>query len=497
MSDIRVTYSGLVSFVLGLAGIFTGLIFTLVVTRTLTVIEYGTWNLIYGLIFYVIIFEPVFSYWATRNIARGVDAGKTAVLSSGLFSIGGIFAYIIISYFVGQQTNINQNYILFAAILIPLIFLNRTLSAINMGWKPHAVSYGTFAFGVSQIPLALIFIYLLNMGVYGVILTIVFAYLVSIAVLSIYAKTKIKNTFKKELLTKWLKLFWLPLYPAISSILYWSDLVIFSVIVGSVIGVAFWSAAMVISSLIAHSALISRAVYPKLLGSNNIEYIKENLTQLFYFAIPLTALAITFARPALFALNPEYEIATSVVIFTSIFVFLNTLSTVFHSFLTGIEKVDINEKSTFKDYIKSKLFFLPTLLLVQNGVYVSLLAVGLLILTNIVSSQLELVIYWSILALVTQIPFTVYHYALVKRNFVSPFDYVVFKYLLVSIGTFGLVYIITEQFLDYKNNVFEFLPDLLLFVGLAIVSYLAITYLIDFRTKKLFKSIIEEIRSKF
>ena len=55
MSGIRVTYSGLISFVVGLASVFTGIIFVLIVTRQLTPEEFGTWNLIGGLIIYVII----------------------------------------------------------------------------------------------------------------------------------------------------------------------------------------------------------------------------------------------------------------------------------------------------------------------------------------------------------------------------------------------------------------------------------------------------------
>jgi len=57
-------------------------------------------------------------------------------------------------------------------------------------------------------------------------------------------------------------------------------------------------------------------------------------------------------------------------------------------------------------------------------------------------------------------------------------------------------YVVTEQFLVYKISIFEFLPNVLLFVILAVGSYLLITFLIDTRTKNLFISIINEIKSK-
>ena len=59
MSGIRVTYSGLISLVVGALGTVTGLIFILIVTRTLSVQEFGTWGLIISLFSYVILFEPV------------------------------------------------------------------------------------------------------------------------------------------------------------------------------------------------------------------------------------------------------------------------------------------------------------------------------------------------------------------------------------------------------------------------------------------------------
>ena len=183
MSNIRVTYSGLISFVIGIISVFTGLIFTFIVTRTFTPIEYGTWNLINGLFGYVIIIEPIISYWTTREISRNLDSGKTAIFSSGLFSIIAIIGYIVVVFLVAPQTDVNQNVLFFAAMLIPVIFLNKTLTAINLGWKPHAISYGSLFYSIAQIPLALLFIYFLELGVYGIIITSLIAYIISIIII--------------------------------------------------------------------------------------------------------------------------------------------------------------------------------------------------------------------------------------------------------------------------------------------------------------------------
>ena len=159
LDEIRVTYSGLISFLGGIISIVTGITATLIITRTLTPEEYGTWGLIITLIVYVSMINPIISYWSTRDTARNIESGKSAVLSTMLLSVGGASLYILISYFMGYYTDVNQSILLTGVILVPVIFLNGILTAINLGWKPHAISYGTLAYGISSIPLLLIFLY--------------------------------------------------------------------------------------------------------------------------------------------------------------------------------------------------------------------------------------------------------------------------------------------------------------------------------------------------
>ena len=66
-------------FITGIMMIFSGLVFTLILTRNLSPEQYGTWNLILGLIIYGLILEPTISYWATRETARNIQSQKTSV----------------------------------------------------------------------------------------------------------------------------------------------------------------------------------------------------------------------------------------------------------------------------------------------------------------------------------------------------------------------------------------------------------------------------------
>ena len=235
MSEIRVTYTGLISIIGGIISVLTGTIFTLIITRTVTPEEYGTWGLILALITYVTLIGPIVSYWSTRDTARNIQSGKTAILSSMLLSIGAVSIYILISYLMGNYTNVEKNVLLFAAILIPAMFINGILSAINLGWKPHAISYGTLAYGISSIPLILFLVYYLDLGVTGIIISVFLANIISIIILFFYAKEKITNQFNKIFLKKWLKLSWIPIYPGAAVLIAGFDISIFTIITGSVI----------------------------------------------------------------------------------------------------------------------------------------------------------------------------------------------------------------------------------------------------------------------
>jgi len=495
MSEIRVTYSGLISLVMGLGTVVTGMIFILIVTRSLNPEELGTWGLIGGLVTYVIVLEPVISYWTTREIARDVNSGKTAVVSSGFFSVIGFVIFLIIAFFVSKPTGADVDTLFFASLMIPFTFLNRTLSSIAIGWKPQVNSYGILSLDVAKLPAALIFVYYLDLGLIGAILSMIIATSVSIAVLGIASRTKIKQSFKKDFLKNWLKHAWIPSYMKSAQFMIF-DVLIFSLLTGSVVGLAYWVSATTIGTLVRHSNQITRGVYPKLLSGGNKDYLQSNLMKLFFISFPFMGFSIAFAKPGLFILNPIYDVAVVAVIFITFRSFLHMLNGSFTQALQGIEKVD-TKKSTQKEYLKSKLFYLPSIRMIRRGVYLGSLTSGIFILIQTGASEIELVIYWALISALAQLPFTIYFYYLVRKNFPMSLDLLtIAKYLVISTIVFGGMYLLMEEFLEYDLSIFKFLTNLIPFILLGVFVYLGLTYLSDKETRKLFKAIILEIRQK-
>jgi O-antigen/teichoic acid export membrane protein len=497
MSGIRVMYTGLLSFLGGIIAIVTGSLFLLIITRTLTIEEYGSWGLIFSLISSTTMLTPIFGYWSTRETSRKILSGKTALLSTTALSALVGIVFVFASFFVSNETGINQNDFIFASILIIPMFLNGILYSIALGYKPHVLSFSSILFGLTQIFSVLIFVYFLDLGISGIILSLLISYIVSIIVLILYVYEKIKNPFKKEFLKKWLKFFWIPLYPSIYNILAESTILIFTIMTGSIVGVAYWVVSGVLVSSISASGLISKAVYPKLLGLQDRSFLRDNITYLFYFGLLFSTLVITFARPGLFLLNPVYVIAVPIVIILAIEGFLTVLTNMFQLTLIGIEKIDTYSNSTTRDYLKSKLFYVYTLRLIQVIVYVILLIIGLLILLPSSNSNIDLLMYWATVALITQIPLVILLGILIKRNFINPFDFKkITKFFVVSIITYVIFNFLVEQSLVFTENIYQFLPNLLLYAFSLIGMYLIITYLIDSKIKTLFNSIIQVVVNK-
>ena len=495
MSEIRVTYSGLISLIIGIGTVGIGAISTIIITRSLSPEEFGTWGMIYGLINYVIFSETLISYWTTREIAREEKSGKTAIISSGSFSILGIFAYIFVVFILSPSINTDYTILFYGFVLIPVIFLHKTLISINLGWKPQNVSYGLLTFSLSQVPMAYLFIHYLDMGVTGVITTVFISYAIANVSLFILGIKKIKERFQIRYIKKWIKFSWISLISIIVSIVATLDIIIFPLVVGSVEGLSFWYATIAVTVIISQSSAISKAAYAKILHGKDNEFLGDNLTYLFYFAILFTVITISFAQPALFILNPVYVVGVAIIILISLQLFFNSFGGVFHHAITGTEKVDMFENNPkFKNFVKSELFKVPIIILIQYLLRTSILIVVLVAMLD-TSSQVELVIYWALITLLTEIPFTVFFYTIVKKRINIKLDHkAIGTYFIVGAIIFCVLHFSIDEYINYEQEFIGFFIHIFLIVCLTIISYVGITYVIDSRTRNLIKSILKEIK---
>lgn len=497
LSNIRVTYSGLFAFFVSLIGIVTGLIFILIVTRSLSPEEFGTWSLIGSIIGYVMISESIINFWTTREIARGENVGKTSLLSNIGISFGLIPIYVIISSLLTNETNALTSSMYIGLILVPVTFISQTLNAINLGFKPENTSKSLLVFEIAKIPTALFFVYFLGLGLEGTIFAVFIAFLIKLIIQIYLTINKIKGNFNKNLVIKWFRFSWITLYKSLPTALSTLDIVLYLIITSSVIGIAYYAASLTIANFVKYTGNISQALYTKLLAQGNLDHIKENISLQLLFGIPLVGISVLFSKPALYALNPIYSDAYVVVIFLAIKSLFFVLSQTFQVILLGIEKVDLIEKPKFANLLHSYLFQIPSFRIIKLGIYLGILIPSLYLSFNFGMSEVELIILWAFISLLIEIPNFSFYLFIVKRKIGFIIPYVsVLKYM---IGTGGLVliYSLTSPILiTYHESIFDFLPGLILQLILCVIVYVGILYSIDSKTRKLSNAILDEIFHK-
>ena len=492
MDSIRVTYSGLLGFAVAMGGILASLAFIIIVTRQLTPEEFGVWAIIGSMVSYSVTAEPIISYWTTRQVARGKPVGKTSMASTSLFAGGSIPIYIVSVYlFANVEASFIDSMIL-GTILIPVTFVRGTLSAVNLGYKPHAVSIGMAVFQSVKIPAGLGLVFLLGLGLDGAILAVFAAYLVDIAVQIRYARPKLAVLLDFSYLKGWIRQSWIPLYGRIPGVLASLDVIIYTIIVGSIVGVAYYAAAVAVAGIVGRAGRISQALYPKLLADGSRDHISENFTWVMYFAIPMLVIAVIFSRHAMFLLNPEYAGAWIAAVLLALNSLVHVLIGFFQQVLTGTDTIDAGEMPRASVLLKSRLFLVGTIANVHHVLYLGVLAISLYAFNGM--SDLDLVAVWSAVFLAVSAPFVIYYGLLVRRHapFRVPF-YAILRYLAGGAGIVAVFVLTNEHIVEFEVSIYSYVPGLLLELLLCCATYLGITYAIDYKTRRLFRLVLSEI----
>ena len=494
MDDIRVTYSGLLGFAVAICGMFAGIVFTIIVTRQLSPEEFGVWAVIGSIASYSIATEPIISYWTTRQVARGKPVGKTSMTSASMFTGGSILVYLLSIYLFTNIESAFFDSMLLGAIMIPVLFIQIIISAVNLGYRPHAVSIAMAAFQATKIPTGLVLVYFLGLGLDGAILTVFTAHLIDIIIQLHYARPRLKVPLDITYLRGWVQQAWMPLYNRIPGVLSTLDIILYTAITGSVIGAAYYAAALVTAKMVSRTSRISQALYPKLLAKGSQDHIAENFTLVMYFAIPLSILAVLFSRHAMFLLNPEYAVAWVAGALLALAMFLHIIMNFIQQVLKGTDDVDVEERPPASSLLRSRLFLVATVENVYYVVYLSALGISLYMFQDLPEPQLVMV--WSLVMLVITALFLPYYIALIRRH--APFQLPYASILRYAIGGAGMavVFLLTNHYVVFDVNIYVYLPRLLLVLAICSMVYLVITYAIDCKTRRLVGLILAELISR-
>lgn len=495
MSHIRVTYSGLVSFGTVLLTVFTGLAFTLIVTRNLSQEEFGTWSLIGSLIVLVMVFDPISTYWVTRHVARNEKASITALGSNMLFSVAAIILYFGIILVMTYTTDADFHVLLYSMIMVPLLYMGKEMKGILSGFRPQAVSYGLLVFEVIKIPIGFVTIYWLDLGIQGAITTTILSQSCMIGYYTISIREKLKEKFQWDLFKKWLKLSWLPLFNGNTDRLVNLDATIYSTIVGSVSGLAYIGASKALANIISMTTYLSSGLYPKLIASKKGEYIEMVFKRTLLFTIPILGLALVFAKPGLWIINPIYVDGVLIVYAWAFTHFTYVFHALFSSSLLGLENVDEKTNPKFKEFLKSKLFTVPAVDLIGRAVGLVFLTVVILIIFKMNFQDLAIIFWWGVIIVITNIVIVSIYWKMISKTIPFKFPIInTLKYVTATITSSIFSIFLLENYLIYDESIFIFGPRIIPYLLLFASIYVSIMYIWDRESREFIKSIFNEIK---
>ena len=323
MDDIRVNYVGVISFFSNLALLIGGLFFSIMITRLLEPEDFGFWVLISGMVSYVVIIEPISSYWITRKISRGHKLAKTGIANSAILSIGGSIIYLGLVLYVNATLEVDFIVLIVSILFIPIVFVQNAIAAICLGCKPQVFSYGKMAAMISKILIGIILVFVLQLGIMGFIIAIIGESIISSITMLILIRSKnVFGMIDKNYIRYTFSMSWLTLYMNVNTLIRSMDVLIIPIITGSLTIVAYWGIGMAISRFIEYSGAMTYGLYAKILATGDTKYAIDNLRYTLFVAIPILASIIALSKPILFVLNPLYGHISIPVILFSFHVFL-------------------------------------------------------------------------------------------------------------------------------------------------------------------------------
>lgn len=151
-------YSGFIVFASQILSLFTGLVFTLLLTRNMGTDEFGAWSLIFYLIGLFTLMNGLFPFWATRFVARGKEGTiKTAVSANFAVALIVMAGYLLVIPEVLSLLNVSSvalTVFLIAGLQIINVHLVAVFEACLRSIRPQATGYGLLVEEVVKVVLA-------------------------------------------------------------------------------------------------------------------------------------------------------------------------------------------------------------------------------------------------------------------------------------------------------------------------------------------------------
>ncbi|MEM1540392.1 MAG: hypothetical protein QXJ07_03305 [Candidatus Bathyarchaeia archaeon] len=357
--SIRLQYSGFIIFTARIISVITGLAFQYMIARYTTTEEYGILFNVNDVLGYFLILAGIIPFWTMRFVARSEKgAVKTGIVANLAISLAAISVYLVFIPTVVSTMGVQRytSLYLIAAFQVIGYYVLTVAEACLRAKKPQTLGYGAIIAEIIKVLLGYILIVKLEKPLEGAIISLTMCMAAqTIYYLKLLAED-LKQNVKWAYVKEWMKGSIFNLYNVLGNQIA-SFVFILLFTYGGEVARGYYGAASLISSIITYSTVLAFALYPKLLAEGKIEDVTTSLKTVLMFAIPMAAGAIAAPDLYLSILGSKYASAWYVLVVLAVDALVIALSTIFGFVLYGFEKVDEGTKISFKELLKSRMFF--------------------------------------------------------------------------------------------------------------------------------------------
>ncbi len=489
-NEIRVQYSGFIVFASQITSLFTGVVFTLLLTRNMGTDEFGAWSFIFYIVGLFTIFSGLFPFWATRFVARGREgAVKTAIVSNFMVSIAAMTVYLfVVSGILNilHVSSVSLSVFLLAALQIINLHLVAVFEACLRSTKPQATGYGLLIEEIVKVVLAFGIFIATGQLFYAAMAGVIVGASVQIAVYAWLLREHLHQRIHFGYLKEWVKGSAALVYNVVGIQLL-AVVLYFLVHFGGESALGDYQAAVTFSTVIGYAGSLAFALYPKMLSQECPEDIAASFKNMVMLALPMAAVAVMMATSLLTILNVSYSAASPILVLLTIDALVVLISQFYTQCLIGTETLDAAGKISFTTLAKSRIFKVFSLPYIQA--FIALPTVYWVLTQEPLSDPVQAALYVVGVYLGVHVISFAMIYMLMRREFSLAVPWrSVAKYTFAALVAAFVLFVVPQT----TTLVATFAKAL---VGAGV--YAALLLMIDSDARKLARTVIEEIESIF
>lgn len=487
-SRISLRSSGLTVFGARSLSVVTGLVFLLMITRSLTPAGFGLWEFIIDLVSFASYPVGIIAFWTTRRVARGFNVGKTSIYLSLGLSLAGLVFYLLSSLTVHSLVGSVLTSFLMAALLVPLGYWVSASTAVASGKNPQIVGYALVFSEACKIAVGFLMIVVLRGGLQGVIVAVEVSYFAQAALSSYLCRDVFGDRVELDEGRRWFVGSWVPAINSLSYVVGVADTFIISLVFSSTLVVGYYQAAFTVAQVVVYSSYLASGLYPLLLagGSTKLPTVALDFSML--LGIPMAAGLSVLSRPVLFVLNPTYVAGAFGLVLLAFAALAQSVSSVLDSTLLGIETADTGSGVRHRELLRSNLALVPFLNFTYSLVYV--VAIFLVLRNYSHAAVSQIVAYWGAIQLAVASAIVAVKVVRAWRSHAIQFPPAIVQYAMASIVMAGFALALSDTVLNYSSRLLYFSLVLISVVVLSAGLYFGIVYAVNARVRQNLKDLL-------